>query len=126
MDITPHPTHITPDFQVKKVKSDRNTCSSRPSASRSHLSRVRVFVVTSPDGLCCIYRSKTVTELQKRLPELQTELRGLVAQEAERVKKEERSVPTRPAGNREMPVTSVHNLFSEVLGWLEVSSVICE
>lgn len=36
--------------------------------------------------------SKTVGDLQKRFPALQTELRGLVAQEAERVRKEERSV----------------------------------
>ncbi|XP_043200470.1 coiled-coil domain-containing protein AGAP005037-like isoform X19 [Amphibalanus amphitrite] len=40
--------------------------------------------------------SKTVAELQKRLPELQTELRGLVAQEAERVKKEERFIGEEP------------------------------
>ena len=39
-----------------------------------------------------VIRSKTVSDLQKRFPELQTELRGLVAQESERVKKEERSV----------------------------------
>ena len=36
--------------------------------------------------------SKTVSDLQKRFPALQTELRGLVTQESERVKKEERSV----------------------------------